>query len=271
LRIVALICARNEELHIAQCLRNVLAGGAEAVLIDHESEDRTIQIARQYLGHGLLSIESLAWAGSFALREQLRLKQRITGQLGHDWVLHIDADEWLCPTEPQTRLAEAIERVDRAGFNCINFDEIVFVPWPNEDFAGTDYVRRMTTYYYFSPQHPRLVRAWRRDLNGDNTSYGGHLVEADNLNLYPKNFILRHYIALSRAHAAKKYLKRPYDEAEVAMGWHLNRLAITNRELSLRPSSFLRTLDRWDSVKFDLSVPAKTHFWEWGRNDARSA
>jgi glycosyltransferase involved in cell wall biosynthesis len=60
LRIVAPICARNEELHIARCLRDILSGGIEVILIDHESKVRTVEIARRYLGDGLLSIERLA-------------------------------------------------------------------------------------------------------------------------------------------------------------------------------------------------------------------
>jgi hypothetical protein len=55
------------------------------------------------------------------------------------------------------------------------------------------------------------------------------------------------------------------------MGWHLNRIAIKTSELALRPSSFLRTLDRWDSVNFDLSAAAKTHFWEWDRTGVGNA
>jgi hypothetical protein len=60
LRIVAPICARNEELHIARCLRDILSGGIEVILIDHESKVCTVEIARRYLGDGLLSIERLA-------------------------------------------------------------------------------------------------------------------------------------------------------------------------------------------------------------------
>jgi glycosyltransferase involved in cell wall biosynthesis len=254
-------------LHIARCLRDILSGGIEVILIDHESKDRTVEIARRYLGHGLLSIERLAWRGYFSLQEQLRRKKQIISQLSHDWVLHVDADEWLCPAEPGTLLADAIERVDQAGFNCINFDEFVFVPWASEDFVGTDYVREMATYYFFAPQQPRLMRAWRRDLGGDNTAHGGHFLEANQIKLYPKNFILRHYIVLSQAHAARKYVSRRYDVAELAMGWHFNRIAIKDNDLALQPSNVLRKLDRWDSVNFDLSAPAKMHFWQWDGND----
>jgi hypothetical protein len=125
----------------------------------------------------------------------------------------------------------------------------------------------MATYYYFSPHQPRLVRAWRRDMRGDNTASGGHLLETSHINLYPRNLILRHYVALNKCHAARKYVGRRFDEAELAKGWHFNRVAIKNRDLALQPSTFLRTIDRWDSVNFDLSAPAKTHFWEWSRDD----
>jgi glycosyltransferase involved in cell wall biosynthesis len=261
LRIAALICTRNEELHVERCLADIHAAGIETILIDNESEDKTVCLAKKYLGRGLLSIDTVPWRGHFALAEQIEMKRNIIRKIDHDWVLHIDADEWLCSTEAGEPLSDAIARVAADGYNCINFDEMVFAPWPHEDFAGRDYTHEMTTYYFFQRSPRRLMRAWQRDIDPKMSS--GHKIASKDLRLYPQNFILRHYIALSHAHAVQKYVGRQFDPAELARGWHRNRASVTSNNFMLKPSPFLRRLDSWDSNCFDKSMPTSEHFWGW--------
>ena len=263
IRILAIVCVRNEELHIKRCLEAFVHDGIDVILIDNDSEDRTTATARDYLGQGLLSIRRQPWRGAFDLSEQLALKKAIVENADHDWIIHADADEWLRPSPTETSLAKAIRQVDAEGFNCIDFDEMVFVPATGDDFAHDGYVREMTTYYFFQPSRPRLMRAWRRDLDADSQSTGGHVIHAANLRLYPRNFILRHYVALSRAHAAKKFIGRRYADTDLAKGWHARRRAIAPAELTLSQSPYLKHLPRWDSQDFDRSTPAPTHFWQW--------
>jgi glycosyltransferase involved in cell wall biosynthesis len=263
MRIAAIVCVRNEQLHIARCLNDFVSDGIDVVLIDNDSEDRTVDVAREFLGRGLLSIERQPWNGIFELNEQLALKQAIVAQLDHDWVIHADADEWMCPPAPDASLSEAIERVDKEGFNGINFDEMVFVPWPDEDFTDGDYIRKMTTYYFFEPLRQRLMRAWRRDIGADNTQSGGHGLSSERLNPSPTSFVLRHYIALSHAHAVAKYVGRRFAKGEIEQGWHRNRLSIAAADLVLTPSPYLKRLEHWSSGNFDRSAPAKTHYWRW--------
>ncbi len=265
LRVAAVIGTRNEELHIRRCLDRWIGAGCDVVLIDNDSHDRTVPIARHYLGRGLLGIERLPWRGCFSMKDLLVLKNRIMRELDHDWVIHADPDEWHCAPWPGMSLVDAIQRVDAAGFDCINFHEAVFVPWAHEDFTTVDYTRAMTTYYFFQPRYPHLVRAWRRDLDTDNLATGGHLLGSGTI--YPIDFILRHYIALSVEHACAKYVGRPFDPSELAIGWHVNRARIQRAGLTLRPSPLLRRLQQWDSVDFDWSAPATRHFWDWGDED----
>jgi glycosyltransferase involved in cell wall biosynthesis len=159
MRVAAVVAARNAEVHIARCVADLIADGIEVVVIDHDSEDRSVEIAKGFLGHGLLSIERLPWTGIFALKEQLAAKARVMAELPHDWLIHVDVDEWLQSPWPNTRLIDAIKRVDGMGFNCINFDEMTFVAWPDEDFWRPDYSQLMTTYYFFQPSKLRLMRA----------------------------------------------------------------------------------------------------------------
>jgi hypothetical protein len=222
-----------------------------------------VEIARPYLGNGLLAINKLPWLGHFSLRQQLLMKKTIADKLSHDWILHVDADEWLCAPDATLTLSEGIMRAHQEGFTCINFEEMVFVPWPGENFVGREYTREMTTYYFFKPSEVRLMRAWRRDIDADNVSFGGHRLVSNDLKIYPRNFINRHYIMLSQEHGRHKYASRRFDEAELAMGWHSNRISLDDGRLALRPSAYLQRLDRWDSADFVRSAPAMTHFWEW--------
>jgi glycosyltransferase involved in cell wall biosynthesis len=262
--IAAVVCARNEELHIQRCINDFVRDGVEVILIDHDSDDATRKIAEAFVGHGLLSIERLPWVGRFALEEQLAMKNEIIGRLPHDWVVHADADEWLRPPVGFRSFSEAIREVDSAGFNCVNFSEFVFVPRAHENFVGRNYTKEMLTYYFFEPARPRLMRVWRRDLHATNLSAGGHVLSsAGELRLFPKDFILRHYIVLSHSHAVAKFVSRPYCEAETSRGWHANRLGLRSADLVLKPSTYLRRLPRWNDSDFDFSTPASEHFWHW--------
>jgi glycosyltransferase involved in cell wall biosynthesis len=268
LHIAAIVSVRDEQYHIARCLDAFVQDGIDVILIDNDCQDRTIDIARSYLGRGLLSIRRKPWHGVYSQGEILALKNLVAQEIDHDWIINADADEWLCPPAPESSLAAAIRRVDAEGFNCINFDEMVFVALGNEDFTKGDCTRQMINYYFFEPNAPRLMRAWRRDLNASNVESGGHIVSAEGLNLYPTSFVLRHYMALSVEHAAAKYVGRKFSPAELARGWHGQRASIKQSDLVLNTSPYLKRLARWDSQDFDRSTPAKTHYWLWAKQQS---
>ena len=195
----------------------------------------------------------------------MRAEQRVFAGSDHDWVVHADADEWLCsPIEGQS-LLEGLAAADASGYNCVNFHEIVFVPLPNEDFHAEDYASRMSNYYFFQPSYPRLNRAWKRRAAFDNSRSGGHLVAGEGLNRLPLDFILRHYIVLSEAQARSKYLGRRYSEEDLAKGWHHNRVNLAHDNFKVKSIPALRRLEGDPSQHhvFDLSAPVKTHFWQW--------
>src|SRR5258708_5594185 len=157
LRIVAIICARNEELHIASTLSGLIAQRIEVVLIDHGSTDATRAGAAAYLGRGLLGIQNLARTGVLALAAQLEAHARIITQLDCDWVIHVDADEWLQAPFDADDLRVAIEQADTHGYNCLNFEEFVFVPRGNGDYENAEHRQQMRDYYFFAPSPLRLM------------------------------------------------------------------------------------------------------------------
>ena len=94
---------------------------------------------------------------------------------------------------------------DEKGYNAINSDEFVITPTSEgEAFEGKDYPSEMNYYYYFRPALLHRVNIWKKTgVNIDLASSGGHSVMFENRNIYPENFILRHYILLSKKHAVK--------------------------------------------------------------------
>ncbi len=264
MKVLAVVCARNEEVHIERCLEDLITSGCDVYLIDNDSNDGTRDIASRFLGNGLIGIRNVEWKGHFSLSQQLSAKREIIEESAYDWVIHADADEWLVsPVKGQT-LVEAIDEADSDGYTVINFHECVFVPLPGEDFFDRDYAEKMCHYYFFQPCYPRLNRAWRRDTTLDNSMSGGHVISGRNINISPKDLILRHYIALNQEHARSKYVGRVYSQEDLSLGWHGNRVIINEENIHLRNHPAIHTVSSpSDHSDFDLSRPVTKHFWQW--------
>ncbi|TFL16931.1 glycosyltransferase [Jannaschia formosa] len=261
--ILAIACVRNEALHMRRLIEGLRDDGIALTILDNGSTDGTREIAECYLGSGVVRIADLPWTGAFSLSEQLRAKSALVAEAREDWIVHIDADEWLHPPEPGRTLAQGIAEADARGANCVNFEEFVFLPRPGRDHAHEGYAGEMRDYYYFRPRHPRLVRAWKRTAGLTNLATGGHTLRGGAVRRHATDFVLRHYIALSEAHARGKYLGRVFADEDLARGWHARRRGITAELLSFRDSPTLRTLPTPASRDFDRSEPSRRHFWEW--------
>lgn len=260
---VAILCTRNEALHIRRCLESLVSEGLEVILIDNDSTDQTRSIAAEFFKRGLLSIERLPWRGAFSLSDQLARKAAIVNHAPHDWIVHVDADEWLSSSRTGQSLIEGIASADTCGANCINFDEFVFTPTGGQHFAGDDYHKRMLGYYFFQPSYPRLLRAWKRDAGLNNERFGGHSLSGSEVRRFEHDFILRHYIVLGEEQARSKYVGRRFSTEDHDKGWHGNRLTITEDNLILPPAPNLNWLPEWSSKAFVKEPIKTTHFWEW--------
>lgn len=80
---VIVIC-KNEEAHIARCLKSVDFAD-EIIVLDSGSTDNTVQIAKKYTSHVYLA----DWQG-YGVQ-----KQRALVKATRQWVLNLDADEFL--------------------------------------------------------------------------------------------------------------------------------------------------------------------------------
>lgn len=85
-RLSLIIITKNEEAAIERCLRSVAAIADEIVVVDSGSTDRTVEIAR---GLGAKVLQPEGWPGYGPQ------KQRALAAASGDWVLSLDADEWV--------------------------------------------------------------------------------------------------------------------------------------------------------------------------------
>ncbi|MFC5561512.1 glycosyltransferase family 2 protein [Methylobacterium aerolatum] len=86
-KISCTIIAKNEEDRIAECLRSVRDVADEIVVVDSGSSDRTLEICRSFGA----TCHHHDWQG---FGQQKRFAE---DRATHDWILNIDADEWLTP------------------------------------------------------------------------------------------------------------------------------------------------------------------------------
>ena len=90
----------NEERNLPRCLHSVRGLADEVVVVDSGSKDRTREVAESF---GARFLEN-PWPGH---KQQ---KQFAVDHASHDWILSLDADEWITPD-----LAEEIEVLLSSG------------------------------------------------------------------------------------------------------------------------------------------------------------
>jgi hypothetical protein len=225
MHIIGLLATFNEERLIAACLEHHFRQGIQVYLLDNCSTDRTVAIAQQYLGQGLLKIETLPRQGMFELEAVLTRKQELAFKLEADWFMHFDADEMRLPPQSCQTLAEAIAEVDSLGYNAVNFLEFNFLPTiESPDHDHPLFFETMRWYYLHLRNPLHRVNAWKKQpLPVNLAQAGGHWVKFPEQLIYPVPFKMRHYQCLSRAHAIEKYSTRKHPPAALAKGWHKGR------------------------------------------------
>jgi glycosyltransferase involved in cell wall biosynthesis len=97
-RLSVVIITYNEEQRLRACLESV-AWVDEVVVVDAESQDKTVQVAREFTDHVLVR----PWPG-FAPQKNFAL-EHATG----DWILSLDADEQVSP-ELREEIAAVLAR-----------------------------------------------------------------------------------------------------------------------------------------------------------------
>lgn len=259
MRAIAIVAAYNEERFVGGCIEHLHRHGVEAYLLDNDSTDRTVEIAREHLGRGLIGLERVPRGATYAWRGLLERKAELAAEIDADWFLHVDADEIRLPPRPEETLVDALARVERDGANAVDFQELTFVP--TQEHPDHDHPRfreTMRWYYPFSARPHDQVKAWKRQEEPvDLTSSAGHRVDFPGIRIHAEAFPMLHYQFLSIPHAIEKYVDRAYHAAEVAAGWHVARAALRAEDIRLLPESELRTYA--GQGQLDASEPWSRH------------
>ncbi len=232
LTVTAIISAYNEGDVIYHVIGDLVQQNIQVYLIDHHSTDNTVAEASKWLGLGLIKIETFPEDSGYQIPDKtyswrfiLKRKEEIAKKLGHGWYIHADADEFRESPWKELNLRQGIERVDREGFNAINFLIYDFKPTDNRFKPGAD-VRNYLKYF----SSPRLaydevqLKCWKYEGQEFNLwETGGHEVRFEQRKIYPLPFILRHYPIRSQQHGLNKIFnerKNRWDEEERKAKWH---------------------------------------------------
>jgi hypothetical protein len=145
-------------------------------------------------------------------------------------------------------LRDAILKVDREGFNCIDHTVLTFHPIDNAFAAGVDF-EAYFNYFEFSDRPGQFVeiKAWKNLGQRISLSKsGGHEVRFDGRRTYPFRFLLKHYPVRSQAHGEKKIFrerKPRWFPRERARGWHTHYDHINEGHSFLRLPEELKRFD----------------------------
>lgn len=255
---VALLATYNEERFIRASIEHLREQGVGVYLIDNCSEDRTVEIAEEYVGRGVVGIETLPRDGEFSLRRQLERKEQLALDFAADWLIHLDADEMHLPAPGSGTLAQALAEVDRQGFNAVNFLELTFIPTrESPDHDHPQFERTLRTYYPFLPAFPHRLNAWKQTGVPVELVSKGHRLRFEGLRMCPESFLMKHYLFLSVPHAVEKFVGRRYDPAELQAGWHGWRAELSEEDIVLPSASELRVSRSDDDL--DPSKPREEH------------
>jgi GT2 family glycosyltransferase/glycosyltransferase involved in cell wall biosynthesis len=260
-RVIALISSFNEEDIISPVIGHLVENGVEVYLIDDHSTDDTVQQASQWLGKGLLDIESFsrseATNGKFEWAAILRRKEELATTLHANWFIHHDADEIRESPWPSLGLKEAIRWVDKLGYNCVDFKVLNFPPVDDSFRVGDD----PKTYFKYCEDAADFDvvqrKAWKAGVRVSLAAAGGHEALFPDRRIFPIKFLMRHYPIRGQQHGLRKvFLERAqrFLDSERAKGWHRQYDHFGESHSFLRDPAILTHFDL-DLARFELMAP----------------
>lgn len=137
---------KDEERCLARCLESVHGFVDQLVLVDTGSSDRTVEIARSW--DGPLVISRYEWADDFAAARNYALQYATK-----DWVLVLDADEWLAPGSGEELLRLAALNHPYTGYEALIKN---FSVEGNINHFTLRFFSRHADYSYIWPIHEQL-------------------------------------------------------------------------------------------------------------------
>ncbi len=162
-KISCTIIACNEADRIARCLQSVQSLVDEIVVVDSGSSDNTVEIAKR---HGAKCFFK-TWVG---YGQQKRFAEEMAT---HDWILNIDADEWLTD-ELRREIASLPQTGDGEQIHGYRIDILNVYPGSDKPRLFADRHRYVRLYNKTRCRFPnsavfdevKVPRENRRDLRG---------------------------------------------------------------------------------------------------------
>jgi hypothetical protein len=254
--VIALVAAYNEEDVIGQVIADLVGQGVQVYLVDDGSTDATVARAEPWLGRGLLAVERRPAAATGSWAALLRRKEELARELPADWFLHHDADELRESPWEGITLRDAIGRVDRLGYDAIDFEVLDFWPTGEGDgFRPGDDLRTAFTHWAPSQAFNKpQVKAWKKNAAVELVTSGGHEARFPGRRVFPLRFLCRHYPLRGQAHGERKVFRdrQPRLGAEGReRGWHLQYEGLRPGERFVRDPATLTPYDA-EAVRFGL-------------------
>jgi glycosyltransferase involved in cell wall biosynthesis len=267
-RVTAAMVVRNEAAYLGNCLRHLIENGIDYAIVDNGSTDGTAELLqRPYFSKHLISYRTHPYPGYFDWEGNMQARQAAADAVNTDWILYVSADEIMHSYNAGETVSAAIERVDAAGYEVIDFNEFVFLPIELNYIPDHEGFQPMRHYYFFEPHRPRLMRARMNRLQVSHVTHGGHVLAGEPFKLSPETFALRHYIFRNQAHAFQKYPDRPFRPEELSRGWHDNRHGIPSVQFSFPPLSRLEHLGAPEDRNLSRANVHKLHYWQWSQSN----
>ncbi len=258
-RIVAIIAAYNERDIIGQVVDDLVRQRIKVHLLDAGSTDGTAAAVQPHVDAGMVQVEPFppdeAGAPAYEWERILRRKEELARTLDADWLMHQDADEFRESPWEGLDLRDAIARVDRLGYNAIDFEVLNFWPTEAREEAGDD-IRAAFEYFEPAQEWDKLqIRCWKQTaLPVDLVSSGGHEAVFSGRRVFPIRFLLRHYPLRGQRHAERKIFaeRRPrFVAAERARGWHRQYNRFAEGQTFVRSAA---SLTRYDPERARLNL-----------------
>jgi hypothetical protein len=219
---LAIMPVRNELDILPWAVAHLVRQGVQVYVVDNWSTDGSWEMLS-----GLPIVGRERWPADgpdthYRCRAMLDHIDNLAAESDADWCMFNDSDEIRRSNRDET-MADGFARVEREGYNAINFRLLYFPPVDN-DYAGDP--ERHFRRYTLDHCDCRLnhVKAWKNQRGPVGlSSHGSHRLTFNGLQIYPERWTLKHYPIRSQAHGEAKLVERMarFDPAERARGWHV--------------------------------------------------
>jgi glycosyltransferase involved in cell wall biosynthesis len=198
---VAIMPVYNEERMLPFCIKHLSKNGIQHILVlDNESTDKSLEIALDY-GASVISFSSNGLFCEETITRCIRNSIRSLPE-NFNWILKVDADEFIYSSKPNETIIEFIERNHENGFNCIGSFSHQTYPMAEEidqlkkQFDPVNLLKHVIPHIkndkYSTKDHPYSKCIWKVNVFNRSLSYRNpHYVDG-RISLARELLLLKH-------------------------------------------------------------------------------